>query len=82
MKMFTRLLTASLVLALPAAAAEKLKALIVDGQNNHAVWPKSTVMMKQYLEGSGLFEVEVARTKFISNFKREQDWLPLAACRI
>lgn len=78
MKTLTHILAASLVLALPAAAAEKLKALIVDGQNNHAVWPKSTIMMKQYLEDSGLFEVEVARTRFISNFKREKDWLPLA----
>lgn len=71
-------LAALLLLTNPAAAAEKLKALIVDGQNNHAVWPKSTVMMKQYLEDSGLFEVEVARVKFISNYKREDAWLPLA----
>jgi type 1 glutamine amidotransferase len=78
MKSITSFFTAALLLALPAAAAEKMKALIVDGQNNHAVWPKSTVMMKQYLEESGLFEVEVARTKFISNFKREESWLPLA----
>ena len=78
MKSIFPILAASLVLALPAVAAEKLKALIVDGQNNHAVWPKATVMMKQYLENSGLFEVEVARTKFISNFEREKDWLPLA----
>ncbi|MES2981190.1 MAG: ThuA domain-containing protein [Verrucomicrobiota bacterium] len=78
MKSITYLFAASLIFSLPAAAAEKLKALIVDGQNNHAVWPKSTVMMKQYLEGSGLFEVEVARTKFISNHKREEKWLPLA----
>ncbi len=28
-------------------AAEKLKALIVDGQNNHAVWPKTTKMMQE-----------------------------------
>lgn len=55
-----------------------MKALIVDGQNNHAVWPKSTIMMKQYLEDSGLFEVEVKRTKFINNHKREESWLPLA----
>jgi len=74
----SRILAASLLLSLPAAAVEKLKALIVDGQNNHAVWPKSTVMMKQYLESSGLFAVDVARTKFISNFNREKDWLPLA----
>lgn len=78
MKSLTYLFAVSLICAIPASAADKLKALIVDGQNNHAVWPKSTVMMKQYLESSGLFEVEVARTKFISNYKREETWLPLA----
>ena len=45
------------------AAGDKLSALIIDGQNNHIVWPKATVMMKQYLEQSGLFSVEVYRTK-------------------
>jgi hypothetical protein len=59
-------------------AAEKLKALIVDGQNNHKVWPKSTVMMKQYLEATGLFEVDVARTKYIWSAEREAAFLPLA----
>ncbi len=78
MRILSRLLLASFFLALPASAAEKLKALIVDGQNNHAVWPKATVMMKQYLEDSGLFEVEAARVKFINNYKREESWLPLA----
>ncbi len=78
MKPFSAILAASLILALPSAAAEKLKALIVDGQNNHAVWPKSTVMMKQYLEASGLFDVDVERTRFISNYKREESWLPHA----
>lgn len=43
---------------------EKLKALIIDGQNNHVMWPKTTVMMKQYLEETGLFIVDVARTAF------------------
>ena len=42
---------------------KKLNVLIVDGQNNHTVWPKSTVMMKQYMEESGLFSVDVYRTK-------------------
>ena len=60
------------------AAEEKLKALIVDGQNNHAVWPKSTIMMKQYLEESGLFEVDIERTKFLWNGDREKDWLQYA----
>lgn len=47
----------------PAMGDEpRLKALIIDGQNNHTVWPKSTVMMKDYLEASGRFEVDVYRT--------------------
>lgn len=44
--------------------SKPLKALIIDGQNNHTIWPKSTVMMKQYLEETGLFEVDVARTQY------------------
>ncbi|MFC4874172.1 ThuA domain-containing protein [Negadavirga shengliensis] len=55
-----------------------LKALIVDGQNNHAVWPKSTMMMKQYLEETGLFQVDVYRTKFTWEGDREKKYLPLA----
>jgi hypothetical protein len=53
-------------------AQEKWKALIVDGQNNHAAWPKTTMMMKQYLEGSGLFTVDIARTRFTWN---GDEWL-------
>lgn len=45
-----------------AAAADKRAALIVDGQNNHGVWPKTTQMMKKYLEETGLFTVDVATT--------------------
>jgi len=61
---------------LPAEA--KLKVLIMDGQNNHANWPKSTIMMKQYLEGTTLFDVEVVRTQFTWNGDREKQFLPLA----
>jgi uncharacterized protein len=43
---------------------KKLKALIIDGQNNHGIWPKTTAMMKDYLEQTGLFEVSVDRTAF------------------
>jgi type 1 glutamine amidotransferase len=43
-------------------AEAKLKALIIDGQNNHKVWPKTTQMMKRYLEETGLFTVDVATT--------------------
>lgn len=64
----TRILIALFALFLASCssqeAPEKLKALIIDGQNNHGVWPKSTFMMKRYLEDSGLFEVDVARSKY------------------
>lgn len=45
-----------------AASDKKLKALIVDGQNNHGNWPTTTKMMKKYLEETGLFTVDVATT--------------------
>ena len=48
-------------------ATAQHKALIIDGQNNHGMWPKTTVMMKKYLEDTGLFEVDVARTKYVWN---------------
>lgn len=63
---------------LSADAADPLKALIIDGQNNHAVWPKSTIMMKQYLEDTGRFEVDIARPRYTWQGKREKDYLPLA----
>ncbi len=64
--------------ALTTVADAKLKALIIDGQNNHKVWPKSTIMMKQYLEDTGLFEVDVDRTQFTWRAQREKAFLPLA----
>ncbi|MCA8998043.1 MAG: ThuA domain-containing protein [Planctomycetaceae bacterium] len=61
-------LWAAIVLAaLPADGADKLKALIIDGQNNHSAWPKTTVMMKSYLEETGLFTVDIARTQYTWN---------------
>ena len=44
---------------------EKLKALIIDGQSNHGIWPKTTAMTKDYLEKTGLFDVDIARTKYL-----------------
>ncbi len=52
------------IFSMHAVQAEKLKALIIDGQNNHGIWPKTTVMMKHYLEQSGRFTVRVARTAY------------------
>lgn len=39
--------------------AEKIRVLIVDGQNNHA-WRETTPHMKKWLEASGRFAVDVA----------------------
>jgi type 1 glutamine amidotransferase len=50
------------------------RALIVTGQNNHN-WKGSTPVLKQILENSGLFSVDIAQTpdlgKDMSNFKPE-----------
>jgi len=46
---------------LGVAAAAPLKALIVDGQNNHN-WKETTPHLKKLLEETGLFSVEVATT--------------------
>lgn len=65
-------------LAFSLSAQSQIKALIIDGQNNHDVWPKSTIMMKQYLEETGLFTVDIYRTQFTWKAKREEAFLPLA----
>lgn len=66
MKLANLLAAALVIVALLASsgalAAEPLKALIVDGQNNHGNWPTTTQMMKKYLVDSKLFEVDVATT--------------------
>jgi len=47
-----------------AIQKKKLRALIIDGQSNHGIWPKTTAMMKDYLEQTGMFTVDVDRTAF------------------
>ncbi len=44
-----------------AVAADKIKVLIVDGQNNHK-WEETTPFMKKVLEDGGRFTVDVATT--------------------
>jgi type 1 glutamine amidotransferase len=58
-------LAAALVVAAPSLVRGEpaLKALIVDGQNNHGNWPTTTRMMKKYLEDTKLFTVDVATTR-------------------
>ena len=57
---------------------KKLRVLIIDGQNNHQVWPKSTIMMKQYLSETGMFTIDIARTKFLFRSDEKKDWLKYA----
>lgn len=60
--------------SLPAIGQEKMMALIIDGQNNHGAWPKTTIMMKQYLEETGLFTVDIERSAYTwkgENFLKE-----------
>src|SRR6478735_10936418 len=51
---------------------EKLRALIIDGQNNHD-WKATTPLLKKALEASGRFKVDVATSppagQAISDFK-------------
>jgi type 1 glutamine amidotransferase len=76
----TRILATLLFVTLfiHSASAKPMKALIIDGQNNHTVWPKSTLMLKQYLEETGLFEADIARVKYLWKSEPCQHYLPLA----
>ena len=57
-----------IVMSEAVLAAEPLKVLIIDGQNNHN-WRATTPVMKKALESSGMFKVEVATSgKDISKF--------------
>jgi uncharacterized protein len=49
----------SLVVSLiPATGAEPIRALIIDGQNNHD-WKSTTPVLRKILEDTGMFQVEV-----------------------
>ncbi len=68
MKNIIFLLSLTLLFTMSSVFSQKkksvIKTLIVDGQNNHVQWPKITFMMKQYLEETGRFKVDVERTKY------------------
>ena len=74
--MTKRILCAALVawvasLVSPAGGAEKIKALIIDGQNNHN-WRKMTPSMKATLEATGRFTVAVSTLP--SNKDPKEKW--------
>jgi type 1 glutamine amidotransferase len=54
--------TAALCVASSSWAADKLKVLIIEGQNNHKAWKNTTVVMKSILEECGRFTVDVSIT--------------------
>jgi type 1 glutamine amidotransferase len=54
-------LAAVLVGAQSLSAATPVRALIIDGQNNHD-WKKTTPVLKKILEDTGLFQVDVVTT--------------------
>ena len=60
-------------LSFPTLADSKYRVLIVDGQNNHKIWPQTTQMIKGYLEETGLFSVKVATTSPIER-KSGKSW--------
>jgi len=47
-----------------AQSPAPIRALIIDGQNNHSAWPKTTMMIKKYLEDTKRYTVDIARTKY------------------
>src|SRR5260221_9122907 len=65
-------LLAALWLPVVTAHAAAIKALIIDGQNNHD-WKSTTPVLKKIIEDSGLFTVDVATApgsgKDMSGFK-------------
>lgn len=44
------------------SSGEKIRLLIIDGQNNHKNWDQTSQLMKGYLEETGIFEVDITTT--------------------
>jgi type 1 glutamine amidotransferase len=66
----------SLVVSAPVWGAEKVRVLIVDGQNNHD-WAATTEATKASLAKAGLFTIDVSTSPKMSASKEEWDaWRP------
>lgn len=72
------IISISCLCILVVIAPAQINVLIIDGQNNHSIWPKSTIMMKQYMEETGKFTVDIERTKYTWKATNEAAYLPLA----
>src|SRR5947208_14156864 len=55
------ILSVSALLLAQSAFAAPIRALIIDGQNNHD-WSHTTPVLKKILEDTGLFQVDVLTT--------------------
>ena len=63
LRAFPATIAIALILGCSASAPPDLyRALIVDGQSNHRIWPVTTQYLKGYLEETGMFTVDVATT--------------------
>src|SRR4051794_8003356 len=60
-----------------APAQNKISVLIVDGMNNHD-WPRGTKLLKDILDSSGLFTVDVSTSPTNKNAPAEEwaKWRP------
>lgn len=68
----------TVVILILLSSCSTTKVLIVDGQNNHDIWPKSTIMMRQYLEETDKFKVDIIRSKYTWKANKNKDYLSLA----
>jgi type 1 glutamine amidotransferase len=59
-------------------AQKRIKVLIIDGQNNHVQWPKTTYMMKTYLEQTKKFKVDVVRSAYTWKGEEYKDSFAIA----
>ncbi len=60
-KLFALVACVALVSATSAFAQDKIRTVIIDGQNNHN-WAETTPYLVKILEDAGIFEVDVATT--------------------
>jgi type 1 glutamine amidotransferase len=60
-KAILTILCAAFLSPASAPAAPNVRALIIDGQNNHA-WQQTTPVLKKILEDAGIFQVDVLTT--------------------
>lgn len=74
MKLFFACIALLLLTTELSTAAEKIKVLLIDGQNNHA-WKTTTPVLKATLDNAGLFAVDVATAPSVKNdAAHKADW--------